>query len=124
MSTLFDQIQQPMLPTDKSTSAFTSQQTKKTFTIFHNTTCKSTFVIYLMECRKCHIQYIRKTETAFNQRLKNHRSNAYRPKPDTIPAYHSLLQTLQWQRPRLQQRCKVHTDRTDWELKNYCRENF
>ena len=39
-----------------------------------------------MECRKCHIQYIGKTETAFNQRLNNHRSNAYRPKPDTIPA--------------------------------------
>ena len=70
----------------QSTSTFTSQQTKKTFTIFHNTTCKSTFVIYLMECRKCHIQYIGKTETAFNQRLNNHRSNAYRPKPDTIPA--------------------------------------
>ena len=70
-----------------------------------------------MKCRKCHIQYIEKTETPFNQRLNNHRSNAYRPKPDNIP-----VQTLQWQRPRLQQRCEVHIDRTNWELTNYCRE--
>ena len=39
-----------------------------------------------MECRKCHIQYVGKIETQFNQRLNNHRNNAYRPKPDTIPA--------------------------------------
>lgn len=70
----------------QSTSLFTSQQTKRSYTIFHNTNCKSTFVIYLLECRKCHIQYVGKTETPFNHRLNNHRNNAYRPKLDTIPA--------------------------------------
>ena len=39
-----------------------------------------------MECRKCHIQYVGKTETPFNQRLNNHRNNAYRPRLETIPA--------------------------------------
>ena len=27
-----------------------------------------------MECRKCHIQYIGKTETPFNQRLNHHQA--------------------------------------------------
>ena len=40
-----------------------------------------------MEYRKCRIQCIGKTETTFNHRLNNHRNNAYRPRPNTIPAY-------------------------------------
>ena len=69
-----------------STSSFTSHQTKQSYTIFHNTTCKSTFVIYLLQCKKCSIQYVGKTETPFNHRLNNHRNNAYKSKQDTIPA--------------------------------------
>ena len=70
----------------KSATTFKSQQTNRSFDIFHNTNCRSSFVIYLMECRICHIQYVGKTETSFNVRLNNHRNNAYNPKPDTIPA--------------------------------------
>ena len=40
----------------KSTKTFTSNITKKKFDIFHHTNCKSKFVFYLMECRKCKIQ--------------------------------------------------------------------
>ncbi|XP_066925555.1 uncharacterized protein [Clytia hemisphaerica] len=76
-----------------STSTFTSQQTKRTYQIFHNVNCKSTRIIYLLECNKCHIQYIGKSETQFNQRLNNHRSNAYRPRQETIPACKHFHQT-------------------------------
>ena len=69
-----------------STTKFTSFQTKQEFKIFHNTTCKSNNIIYLMECRKCKTQYVGKCETAFNIRLNNHRTNAYHPTKDSIPA--------------------------------------
>ena len=39
-----------------------------------------------MECRKCNMQYVGKCETSFNIQLNNHRTNAYKPTNDSIPA--------------------------------------
>ena len=39
-----------------------------------------------MECRKSKTQYAGKCKTAFNIRLNNHRTNAYRPTNYSIPA--------------------------------------
>ena len=69
-----------------NTHTFTSYQTTQTFKIFHNTNCRSKYIIYLLQCTICHIQYVGKSETAFNIRLNNHRNNARNPKDDTIPA--------------------------------------
>ena len=41
------------------------------------------YVIYLLECTKCKIQYIGKAEAEFN-RLNNHQKDVW--KPDAIPA--------------------------------------
>ena len=68
------------------TTTFKSQQTQEEFKIFHKTNCHSTFVIYLLECKKCKIQYVGKTEAPFNIRINNHRSDANNPTEDTIPA--------------------------------------
>ena len=62
-----------------------SQQTKRTFNIFHKLTCKSQYVIYIMECILCKIQCVGKPETPFNLRLNNHRKNVNNPK--AIPAW-------------------------------------
>ena len=70
----------------QSTSSFKSHQTKETFKILHNTNCRSSNVIYLLQCQKCNIQYIGKTENPFNIRLNNHRHGANHPTEDTIPA--------------------------------------
>ena len=43
--------------------------------IFHNLTCKSENLIYLLQCRICQIQYDGKSETTFNIRLNNHRKD-------------------------------------------------
>ena len=43
-----------------------------TFGIFQNLNCKSIFVIYMMECILCKIQYINKAKTPINIRLNNH----------------------------------------------------
>ena len=70
----------------KETKTFTSNITKREYQIYHKTNCRSRCVIYLMECRKCKIQYIGKTKTAFNERLNKHRSDTAHPTPTTIPA--------------------------------------
>ena len=49
-----------------------SQQTKRTFNVLHKLTCKTQYVIYLMECILCKIQYIGKSKTHFDLRLNNH----------------------------------------------------
>ena len=61
------------------TTTFTSTQTRKTFTIFHQVTCHSNYVIYLLECIMCKIQYVGKCETSFNIRLNNHRKDIRKP---------------------------------------------
>ena len=67
-----------------NTHSFRSQQNGRICTILHQVNCKSDFVIYLLECKKCHIQYVGKAETDFNLRLNNHRQDVY--KGDSIPA--------------------------------------
>ena len=66
------------------TTLFKSNQKNRIFQIYHNLNCKSTYVIYLLECTKCKIQYVGKTETEFNIRLNNHQKDVW--KPDAIPA--------------------------------------
>ena len=68
----------------QNTHSFRSQQNGRIFTIFHQVNCKSDFVIYLLECKKCHIQYLGKAEADFNLRLNNHYKDIY--KADAIPA--------------------------------------
>ena len=63
-----------------------SYQTKRTFKIFHRLNCKSSFVIYLMECTLCRIQYVGKAETPFSIRLNNHRKDANGNNPKASPA--------------------------------------
>ena len=67
-----------------NTETFMSQQTKRMFNTFHKLTCKSQYVIYLMECILCKIQYVGQSETPFNLRLNNHRKDVNNPK--AIPA--------------------------------------
>ena len=57
------------------TRTFASTQTRETFTIFHQITCHSNYVIYLLEYIMCKIQYVEKSEISFNIRLNNHRKD-------------------------------------------------
>ena len=49
--------------------------------------------LYLLEYKKCKIQYVGKTETPLNIRLNNDRSDANNPTEDTIPAAKHLSKT-------------------------------
>ena len=76
---------QPMIAFRKNTcyqqvlKTGTSTQTRETFTIFHQVTCHSNYVIYLLECVMFKIQHVGKSETSFNIRLYNHRKDIKKP---------------------------------------------
>ena len=65
-------------------TTFRSNQTNRIFQIYNNLNCTSKYVIYLLECTKCKIQYVGKAETEFNIRLNNHRKDLW--KPDAVLA--------------------------------------
>ena len=52
---------------------FKSNTTNKLYNIYHELTCKSEYVIYIMEYIKCKKQYVGKSEWPFNIRLNNDR---------------------------------------------------
>lgn len=60
-------------------NTITSTVNNKTFKIYHTTNCKSTNIIYVMECIKCRIQYVGKSEPPFEIRINGHRSDATNP---------------------------------------------
>ena len=63
----------------KTTTSFKSDKTNRCFDIFHIVDCKSTMVIYLMECELCPgKQYVGKCETSLNMRINTHRSDVWR----------------------------------------------
>lgn len=64
---------------------FESTETKETFNIYYKVSCKSNFVSYLSECLLSKIQYVRKSESPFHIRLKNHRKDV--KNPHTIEAF-------------------------------------
>ena len=69
------------------TSTFRSYQTQQLYTIFHKLNCKSKFIIYLMECALCKVQYIEKAETTFNIKLNYFYSNYIHKMPGNTDFY-------------------------------------
>ena len=55
------------------TEQFTSTTTGETFKIQGSFTCDSTNLIYLIQCRKCRMQYIGQTGTSLTCRMAGHR---------------------------------------------------
>ena len=87
------------------TTTFKSIQTQKTYTMRHNLDCRSTFVIYLLECMKCHIQYVGKSEKQFKMRLSHHRYEVTRPNGIPAPKHFNDVH-------HEHTRCKIYFDRT------------
>ena len=78
------------------TNQFHSTNTKQTFTIKYNMNCNTSSIIYLITCKKCHIQYVGQTTRALKDRLTDHRSNIKLQKPTAINIhFNSSMHKLQ-----------------------------
>ena len=111
-----------------STTSFESNQTNRVFKIFHNINCISTFLIYLLECNICNIQYVGKSETTFNIHLNNHRKDVKDSsalpvdKHFTLPGHDFNKNAKLTLIEKLTNTNKVATETLKERLKN--RENF
>ena len=56
-----------------NTNHFMINITKQKFKIHHWLNCRSKFVIYLLECKRCRIQLVGKSEWPMNIRVNKHR---------------------------------------------------
>ena len=52
--------------------------------------CKNDFFIYLLECKKCHIQYVGKGATDLNLKLNNHHKDVYKADAILAPRYFGM----------------------------------
>ena len=73
-----------------STETFESTTTCKKYQIRENLTCKSQHLIYLLQCAKCNLQYIGKSEWPMNIRINNHRKDV--KNPQSIPVCQHFAQ--------------------------------
>ena len=67
---------------------FCSTVTKDTFRARVTATCKTSNVIYFIECSKCHKQYVGETENPLHLRINGHRCDYYRRLSDKEVAVH------------------------------------
>ena len=58
------------------TDTFTSYRTSEMVKFFNQLNCKNSYLIYSLQCRICHIQYVGESESYFNIRLNNHRKDS------------------------------------------------
>ena len=76
----------------KTSSSFKSDKTNRQYDIYHHVNCKSSNVIYLMECELCPgKQYVGKCETPLNIRIKTHRSDVWRTNGPPLTSIFSLI---------------------------------
>ena len=69
-------------------TSFTSTVTNERFRANVDATCKSSNVVYLIECNQCKKQYVGETENPLHLRVNGHRSDYYRKLPDKPVAAH------------------------------------
>ena len=63
----------------KTTLSFKSNKINRRYDIYHHVSCKSSNLIYLMECELCPgKQFVGKCETSMNIRINTHRSDVWR----------------------------------------------
>ena len=58
-----------------TSDTFTSNTTKKTYKINGSYNCKTSNVMYLIQCTKCDMQYVGETGQCLHQRMNNHRAD-------------------------------------------------
>ena len=74
----------------KTGTEFTSKATGETYKIQGSHNCRSTYIIYLIECSKCKCQYVGQTSNTLHSRLTSHVSDIRRKKYTSVGTHFNL----------------------------------
>ena len=83
-----------LLQISSQMTTFKSTQTRKAITIFYQVICHGNYIIYLLECVMCKIQYLGRSETSFNIRLDNHKKDIKKQTPKACKHFNSNEHTF------------------------------
>ena len=67
---------------------FQSFKTGRTYFMKFDFQCTSSNVVYLISCKRCHLQYVGSTRTEFKVRFRNHKSAMRTNKKTCEVAFH------------------------------------
>jgi len=65
-------------------NTFTSTTTKQTYSVETSMNCNSSYIIYLITCTHCKLQYVGQTNRKLKDRLNDHKSNTRTNKQTTV----------------------------------------
>ena len=71
-------------------NAFKCTKTETSYPLRHSFTCKSSNVVYLITCTKCHKQYVGMTTSPLSTRINQHQTNILRKVPIYISKHFNL----------------------------------
>ena len=77
-------------PMMRTTTTFTSKTTREPYNINGSFDCSSSYVIYMIECRKCQMQYVGQTSTSISLRMTAHRCDIKKKLNKSVPNHHNL----------------------------------
>ncbi|KAG5856073.1 hypothetical protein ANANG_G00004090, partial [Anguilla anguilla] len=69
----------------KGAVKFQSTATRKHYNITQYLTCKTPSVIYIIQCKKCPVQYVGKTSTTLQRTIEEHRASITNQQRQPIP---------------------------------------
>ena len=72
-------------PILKTRNEFTSKATDERFTIKIHAVCKTSNIVYLIECRKCGPQYVGESGQVLRKRMNNHRFDVTHGRTEASP---------------------------------------
>ena len=70
---------------------FTSTSTRETFFSKVMVNCKSGDLVYLIECKRCKLQYVGETENPLHKRMNGHRSEHKCKLPEQVAVHYNLV---------------------------------
>ncbi|XP_036397443.1 nuclear GTPase SLIP-GC-like isoform X1 [Megalops cyprinoides] len=71
----------------KNIDQFQCTFTKKSYKITSFLTCKTSSLIYIIECNKCQVQYVGKTSSSLQTRFRSHKASIVKKQFRTIPLH-------------------------------------
>ena len=95
-------------PPTQTGSTGTTHKTRSTFT------CKTRNLVYLIQCRKCGLQYVGETANPLHIRMNGHRSDIHTQKTDKPVAAHFNLPDHTLDDLQVMGIKKIHNNDTEW----------
>ena len=114
----------PKQTTFAATTVVKSNVSIKTYQIFYPLNCKTSYILYLLECLKCQMQYVGKSKTEFNITLNSYRKRVTRKDNTPVSNHLPLKGTILIRFKVTKQLNQANLDIVNLQKRSKIKENF